>query len=716
MSTDLLFNTCDQIIQEQIPNFLRLYLNPFVVQTCLSLSRYVQDTWHPGATSKAHYQSFLANGFDEALSGAIKLARFGADVENRPKAGLVIDPDGRLGPLISVTLEGLGEVEFIPDVVVAGRDRFDAADGRWAEKRFGFIVLFPSASPGAETALGVLAALGQGPAPLVITCIDRPGLAHCRQDSSSPWRRLRPDIVVFDESFVRKQVPFGAFTARESLYDHWNKPGYSTFHSTTYQPNTISSLLFLKCLGLDDPEFFAGLSQQFERIAQDRAYRKFLFARLYNRSLARATTVVGWDAPQVRATGHYIRVNGNTIFDGVAGVACSIRGHNPGSYREEIERLAGVRDYHHAVTERLRGLTGLGCLVPAVSGASAVENALRIGLVAQFPKKYVLALKGGFGGKTLLALTGTANSSYKTRIDPLYANVLYVDPYRESALDDLEAAFEQHAVAVVQMELIQAVGGVRPVPAKVVHYLEAQKRRRGYLLFVDEVQTGMYRTGPFFRSQAVGVEPDLVTIGKGTSDMMFPFAVTLYSGQVQERLSVFKSDLPEAIRERFDYEFGYKTLLNVLDRAEEANLGERVRATGALFAKLLGDGLSSCKVVRDVRIFGLLIAVELDTKGWPRRWLKKQAGSLYVMNLLRHEPFPVFAGYCQYEPHVLKLTPPLSISGDEVRRVCETMIAVLSRPAYQLLPSFFGALVSSYVQGKWEAVWPRGRNHERLER
>ncbi len=698
-----LFDTWDEIIQEQIPNFLRLHLNPFVVQTCLCLSAYAQSTWHVGASPRPRYQSFLANSFDEALSGAIKLARYAADVEDRPKAGFVLDPEGRLGPSVSVTLAGQDRIEFVPDVVVAGCKAAAITDLAPGQDHFGFVVLFPSAAPEAKAILESLRHRQSEVSPLVIACVDRPGLAHCRQDPASPWRELRPDIVVFDESFVRKYVPFGAFTARGSLYNHWNKPRTSTFHSTTYQPNAIASLVFLKCLEQDDPEIFARLTRQFERIAQDRAYRRWLFARLYNPALARATAAVGWDTPEIRAAGHYVTVNGRAVFDGVAGVACSIRGHNPTGYRQEIEKLAAVPDYRRATTDRLQALTGLGYLVPAVSGASAVENALRLGLVAQYPRNYVLALKGGFGGKTLLALTGTANSSYKTRIDPLYPHVLYVDPFRGSAIDDLEAAFQTHPVAVVQTELIQAVGGVRAVPERVLRYLEAKKRQEGYLLFVDEVQTGMYRTGPFVRCQEVGVEPDLLTIGKGTSDMMFPFAVTLYSERVREQLAARQSDLPEVIRERFDYEFGYKTLLNALDRVEEANLSGQVRETGALLAKLLGERLASCKAVRDIRVFGLLAAIELDTRNRPRAWLRKQAGSLYVMSLLRQEPFPVFLGYCQYEPHVLKFTPPLSITHDEVRRVCDTLAAVLSRPAYQFLPPLFGALAKAFVKGRWEA-------------
>src|SRR5262249_2360654 len=135
--------------------------------------------------------------------------------------------------------------------------------------------------------------------------------------------------------------------------------------------------------------------------------------------------------------------------------------------------------------------------------------------------------------------------SYKRGLDPLYENVGYVDPFCDSAVGNLEAALRQYPVGVVQPELIQAVGGVRAVHGRVARYLHEHKRRWGYLLCVDEVQTGMYRTGPFLRSQELGIEPDLLTIGKGTSDMMFPFAVTLYSEAVHDRLAGRKPELAE---------------------------------------------------------------------------------------------------------------------------------------------------------------------------
>jgi acetylornithine/succinyldiaminopimelate/putrescine aminotransferase len=715
-SRHAIFDTWNQLVQEQIPNFLRLYMNPSVAQTCLSLSLYVQETWFAGKLPRPAYQSFLANSFDEAISGAIKLARYSADVEGRPKTGLVFDPKDRLGPVASVALAGQGKIEFIPELVVIGSGNNDAALEQLEAGQFGFVVVFPSANLASTAALDAIIRRSAKVPPPVIACLDRQGLAACRSEPSDRWRALQPAIVVFDESFVRRHVPFGAFAASKSLYDYWNRRENASFHSTTYQPNSVSTLHFLRCLKEDDPTFFARVSPQFERIVHDPIYRRLIFARLYSPSLARLAGAVGWDRKHLRAAGHYITVDERPVFDTVAGVACSIRGHNPPDFCAEILKLDRVPDYRQAAAARLQQLTGLGYLLPAVSGASAVENALRVGLAAQFPRTHVLAFRGGFGGKTLLALTGTANPAYKRRIDPLYPHVLYVDPFEANAIENVEVALNENPVGVVQVELIQAVGGVRALPAKLLRHLKEAKRRWEYLLFVDEVQTGMYRTGPFVRSREHGLEPDLLTVGKGTSDMMFPFSVTLYSDQVRRKLAAAKIDLPEAIRSRFDYEFGYKTLLNVLDRVEAANLPERVRRCGTLFEPILTGGLRECPSVRDVRVFGLLLGIELDTRHWLRRWLGKRSGPLYVLDLLRHPSFPLFAGYCQYEPHVLKLTPPLSITDDEVRQTCETLIDVLRRPSYALLPSLLGVLSKSLVRGKWERYWNGRASLTPLER
>jgi acetylornithine/succinyldiaminopimelate/putrescine aminotransferase len=702
-------DSCEQILREQLPNLLRLYLNPYVTQTCFCLSRYVQTTWgEPPGSSRRNsthlwdHQTFLANGFDEALSGAIKLARCFVNSDAGPEAtsrtGLVLDAAGRLGPFAATTLAGGDRIEFVPGLTVVGpRDEFPSLDPK--NPSFGLVVLIPAAD-GSLCHVDKIRPYIRTGFPVVITCLNRASLSAIRRDSSGPLREFTPDIVVFDESFVNRDVPFSAFTARKAMYDLWNRPGKTTFHSTTFQPNTIASLHFMRCLREADPAFHAALAQDLDRIRTDLDVRRDLFGRLHNPSLCRTIRATGFDTSDVRATGDFAVVNGRRIFDAVSGVACSVRGHNPVSYTEELEGQGGLPEIEAEMVERLRKLTGFECVLPAVSGATAVENALKIALTVQYPRRHVLALKAGFGGKTLLALTGTANPAYKEQIDPLYPHVLYVDPFADDAEAQIDAILREYPVAVVQVELIQAVGGVRRVPERVIRHLAARRQEGGYLLLVDEIQTGMYRTGPFTLSAALSLSPDLLLLGKGTSDMMFPFAVLLHSAAIRERLARAGSDLPEAIRARYGYEFGYRTVLNVLRRAEEMSLPARVAEAGELFARLLHEGLDSCKAVREIRVFGLLIGIELNAARWPQRWFRKRLYSLYLFSMLRHRRYPVLVGFCQYEPNVLKITPALTVAPQEIREVCATITEVIRRPFHRLLAGIAGGLLGSFRMGR----------------
>ncbi len=553
-------------------------------------------------------------------------------------------------------------------------------------------------------------------APLVITCVDRESLDELRGGSRGILHEIVPDIVVFDESFVDHAVPWSAFTARKSLFACWNQPGKATFHSTTFQPNTISTLHFMRCLAKADPDFHFRHCEAFQGLLTDLSRRGDGFRRYYNPSLYRLIRATGFNTKDIRATGSFVIVNGRPIFDAVSGVACSFRGHNPATYALEMKTLEcvaprGDRDEaarpadanpaaESELGRRLFHLTGLEFFLPAVSGATAVENALKVALVAQFPKRHILALKAGFGGKTLFALTGTANPSYKEHLDPLYADVHYVDAFAPDAPAQIESLLESHEVAVVQVELIQGVGGVRRIPENVIRQLDAGRKRWGYLLLVDEVQTGMYRTGPFIFSRTINLTPDLLLLGKATTDMMFPFALTLYSAAVQALLDRQGSDLIDSIKQRYGYEQGYKTVVNVLRISEERDTSGQVARAGALFADLLNSGLASSKIVREVRVFGLLIGIELDARRWPHRWLHKRLSTFYLFSMLRHKHRPVLAGFCQYEPNVLKITPPLNASPDEIRQACATIVEVLRRPLRKVLAAGLGGLINSSSAGR----------------
>ncbi len=514
-----LAETYEQILHEEEPNFLRLYLSPRVAQTCFCLDRYVRTTWPNPQVSDAHSparvedcQSFLANSLEEALSGAIKLARYNRPAGDTAATGLIVDPADRLAGFVSVTLANGDEVTFLPGLRVIGKDRLERPSlmlhsEAMATARVSLLVLVAGASPLLDAHAESLRRIVERDQPLVITCVDRASLDALRGDAGGILHEIAPDLVVFDESFVNHAVPFSAFTARRSLFDCWNRAGKATFHSTTFQPNSLSTRHFMNCLATADAHFMGRYMHDLERLLNDVTRRAEAFRRFYNPSLYRLIRATGFASKHIRAAGSFIVVDDRPIFDVVGGVACSIRGHNPATYADEMAAFATRADdaaVEDELRHRLRDLTGLECFLPAVSGATAVENALKIALVVQAPRRHILALKAGFGGKTLFALTGTANSSYKENIDPLYADVHYVDPFTHDAVAQIDALMDAHDFAVVQLELIQSVGGVRRIPDRVLHHLAEGRERRGYLLLVDEVQTGMYRAGPFVLSRAWG--------------------------------------------------------------------------------------------------------------------------------------------------------------------------------------------------------------------
>jgi acetylornithine/succinyldiaminopimelate/putrescine aminotransferase len=720
--------TLESILREQEPNFLRLYLNPYVAQTCFCLDRYVRTTWadpSPRASGRAGTtevcQSFLANGLEEALGGAIKLLRYNRRTTGTRRICVILDPADRLAGFADMELAGGERVEFLPGIRVIGRKPLDGAGGEFDFESIGHpgqagdaaavidpLVLVAGADRLLIKHAEAIHRLVRRDKPAIITCVDRGTLDALRRGARGPLREIDPDVVVFDESFVAGAVPFGAFTARRSLFAAWNRTGKSTFHTTTFQPNTISTRHFMSCLADEDPGFLGRHAEELRRLAGDRSRRSDAFRRYYNPALHRLIRAAGFETTDVQAAGSFVVVNGRPIFDVVGGVACSIRGHNPPSYADEIKSPPPPGDNASPETElqdRLRELTGLGFVLPAVSGATAVENALKVALVATFPRRHVLALKAGFGGKTLLSLTGTANPSLKEHVGPLHADVHYVDPFSPDACDQVDALLEKHPFAAVVVELIQSVGGVRRIPQALVRHIDGGRARWGYLLVVDEVQTGMYRTGPFSQSRAFGLTPDLLLLGKGTSDMMFPFSLTLYSDAVAGMLARRGLGLTEAIKRRYGYELGYKTVVNVLRWAEEQALSEQVSNAGEAFDRLLRTGLAPIDNVRAVRVFGLLIAIELDARTWPRRWLGKRLAALYLLAMLRHERFPVLAGFCQHEPNTLKITPPLNVRPEEIVQACNTIVDILKRPLHRVLLAGLGRLLKPSPVGKG--------NHER---
>lgn len=688
MHPDALLETAEQIIRLRIPNFLRLYLNPWVGRTCIVLSELVR-TFFPETLNAARFPSFLANSGAEALSGAIKLARFSHYREGRTavcRVALLGDlwPTG----FAELTLNGmlsesdLGQesvttrLELIPEVhTLSLHETTELSDYQC------LVVHVRDIIEQGTTLTTKLRSFRSAPGRLLIVVSEASDLNSNRLASLG---HVSPDVVVFDESYTGHQVPFGAFSARSDLYTSWMKRGMSTFHSTTFQPNTISTAHFLKCIQHFAPQLIERLHDELEMLLLDQRQLRKSYRDLFSPSLERLIVAAGFDQDEVTATGHYVRVGSRRLFDGIGGVACSPRGHNPENWHNELREVEHC-DARKAVQNTLAERTGLKNHVPAVSGASAAENALRMALAAQWPKKHVVVLRGGFGGKTLLALTGTEKRRYRIGLDPLYPHVSYINPFSPNASDQLKQLCSEKDVAVIQLELIQGVGGVRDIPGKLLEAVADVRCDHGVAIFVDEIQTGMFRTGPFVRTSLAPFTADFLTIGKAASDMMFPFALTLYSDRMRYLLSNRCPDLPETLGQSSDYETGYRCLLNTFRQEENRGLDQHVYESGAIFREMLREHLGRTSMIRDVRVFGLLIGIELDPSATFAGRVGINVTQLIMLRMMNDPVFPLLIGFCQYEPHVLKLTPPLSTRPEEIELCCRTIAAAVKTSPLKLI-------------------------------
>lgn len=285
--------TCDGIIRLKIPNLLRLYLNSFVAQTCVAINEIVHTGW-PASEIHGNYPSFLANSGEEALSGAIKLARYtlnqrteGASPESLRV--LLIDDENRFENFASAAVQSESDdnkqIEFIPDVVQMSGTAIAAGAFREAGEQLALASELPLSSCGilvigphstAATSTEFITALRQLQANGCIVI----AWAACSSTVGEVSTDLSPDIVVFDESFTNRVVPFGAFAARADIYSQWTRKGMATFHSTTYQPNTISTMHFLKCLKERSPEFFESLQPKLKPLFLVQMMNHFTFPLL----------------------------------------------------------------------------------------------------------------------------------------------------------------------------------------------------------------------------------------------------------------------------------------------------------------------------------------------------------------------------------------------------------------------------------------------------
>ena len=341
--------------------------------------------------------------------------------------------------------------------------------------------------------------------------------------------------------------------------------------------------------------------------------------RHLNPQLGRVLRTLGFDREWAHGRGsHLIDTSGNEYLDLLAGYGVFSLGRSHPYVKEQLARVLaadtpnltqlGVSTLAGVLAERLVALSpaSIDAVVLNSSGTEAVEAALKLARAAT-GRPRVLYCERGFHGLTLGSLSVNGNDEFRERFGPLLSGC---DPIPFGDADALERELARGDVAAFIVEPIQGKGVYLPPDG----YLQAAQelcRTQGALLIVDEVQTGLGRTGRFLALEHWGVQPDLVPISKALSGGYVPVGALLASRRVFD--ATFDSMERSVVH---GSTFGGGDLaaaagLATLDVIERDQLTNRAARLGAMLLELTLPLVDRFEIVREVRGLGLMWAIEL---------------------------------------------------------------------------------------------------------
>ncbi|UZJ32235.1 acetylornithine transaminase [Streptomyces endophytica] len=365
--------------------------------------------------------------------------------------------------------------------------------------------------------------------------------------------------------------------------------------------------------------------------------------------------------PLVRGEGAKVwDADGKEYLDFLGGIAVNALGHaHPAVVRavsDQVATLGHVSNFFVAeptvaLAERLLALAGgrPGRVYFSNSGAEANEAAFKIGRLTG--RTHMVATEGGFHGRTMGALALTGQPAKQAPFAPLPGDVSYV-PYGD--VEALRAAVTTDTALVV-LEPIQGENGVVVPPPGYLRAAREITAATGTLLVLDEIQTGIGRTGHWLESQAQGVEADVITLAKGLGGGL-PIGATLAFGPAAALLT------PGSHGSTFS---GNPVVcagaLAVLDTIEADGVLANVKRVG----ERLRDGIEALgdPMVIQVRGAGLLLGIVLAEPLAPRVQQAAQDAGLLVNAVA---------------PDVIRLAPPLIVSDDEADTFLRRLPAVLN--------------------------------------
>ncbi|MBO9598177.1 MAG: acetylornithine transaminase [Cohnella sp.] len=361
---------------------------------------------------------------------------------------------------------------------------------------------------------------------------------------------------------------------------------------------------------------------------------------------------------------------GKEYLDFMSGLAVANLGHAPDSVKDalvaQLDQLWHVSNlFGNPNKEKAAKLLVENSCADAVffcnSGAEANEAAIK--LARRYQQKVkgvdryeVITFKQSFHGRTLATLTATGQDKVKEGFLPLPEGFRYDIPLHD--IPALEAAINEHTAAIM-LELVQAEGGVIPVDPQFLRDVRALCDRHGLLLIIDEIQTGMGRTGKLFAYQHYDVEPDIFTLAKGIASGL-PVGAMLAKGDVVNGFA------PGAHATTFGgTPLAMAAVIATLETFLKDNVVARAEEAGRYLIAQLQEKLAGLPIVDQIRGKGLIIGI-----------LCKEPVADLVAELHRRGLLVVTAG-----PNVIRLLPSLIVTHEEIDTAVNQIAAVLTEQA-----------------------------------
>jgi ornithine--oxo-acid transaminase len=417
-----------------------------------------------------------------------------------------------------------------------------------------------------------------------------------------------------------------------------------------------------------------------------------LWARTINPQFARVLRTIGFDRTWARGEGAYLwDADGNRFLDLLGGFGMfNVGRSNPRVRAALVEALeldlpgsvqVGASPLPPLLADELvrRTPPRLERVLFTSTGTEAVEAAIKLGRAAT-GRSRVLSAEHGFHGLTLGSLSVNGNAEFTSRFGPLLPGCERV-PFGD--LDALEAALRHDDVALFLVEPVQGKGVYLP-PDGYLEGAQALCRRHGTLFAVDEVQTGLGRTGRLFALEHWGLDPDLVMVAKSLSGGFVPVGALLMSGAVHE--CVFDS-MENAFSHGSTFapnELAMAAGLATLHELDAQGLVERSARMGERLLELTRPLVERYDVVHDVRGLGLMWAIEFaEPPAGSRSYrLVERAkpglfAQLVVVPLFReHRILSQVAGHGLA---VLKGLPPLTVGEDDLAWLAEALDGTIAK-------------------------------------